>query len=1678
MSLPPTIKGRYEIKEVIGKGGMGVVYRAFDAVVRRDIALKTVLDIADAKSLELFQKEYEVLASISHPNIVEIFDLGALEEKGERIPYFVMPLLNGMTLDKLIRSSSHRLTAERAVAIVTQTCRGLQAAHERGLIHRDLKPSNIFVMEDDSARIIDFGVVHKSDALTTRGWKGTLQYMAPELIEMKPPSVRSDVFSLGVVAYEVLTQRRPFERASQHEILQALLHHIPPAASEINSAVSQSVSQVIHKAMAKQPYHRFSSARELAETLQRAFRGEPLELFDPARIQPRIQRAGKAYEQGDYQFADEILSELQAEGHIDPAITLLRGQLDQAIRQKRIHQLLDSARTRFEEEEYPLALQKVQQALELDPDNATAISLQREIEQRRTEGKIEDWFRLAREHIDNHAYAHAREALQNVLQLKPTESRARQMRAEVDRLEEEYLAIREEKEQLYEAAMEAWKSGEVSSALHRLERALDLDQRAPDSSVPERSATYQTFYKQVRSEYDAMNNSYAEARKHVSDRDFARAMAVCEEYLAKYPGNALFQALKFDVEEERRQELSSYIAEIDRQVDAEPDLGKRVNILKEALDRHPGEAHFERALRIMREKRDLVNSIVAKAQLHEERGEFTEALGQWEILQTIYSQYPGLSFEIERVLKRRDQQTRLEAKARAVAQIDRELHLGDFRRALDLLKRAKGEYPKDAELAELEKLARRGIRRTAEAERLFEQGQELCGQKRFEEGVETLRKAHQLDEANPSIRVALVETLVEQARSIVDKDWSAAAELTRQALALDPSHSQAKSLRTLALDRQREEFVDGCLGQARQLQTAGDLEGALRVVEQGLATHPRNARLGQLHATLGIAILESQRRQARRRDLEELGRLDREAEAVEDAAPAMRMSERLRTIVRKYPDDPEVSLIAKTIESRLSRVLSRPRQAPAKPVERPAAAPPPAGARMPAAAPPSEKPAAPPPPPAEATLVLRGTPLGPKLSAPEGTLPGAPPTGKPAAATPVPAPREAEKAAAKASHPTREPEVRGRAATEEGLRRVRWAWVGAAAVLVFLVAALLVWRSRGPESAAGTVPFVVRTSPEGATIRIDGKAYGTSDLQLEIPAGTHQLQALKEGYEPESVTVRVAASPEGPASVELKLQPLAQVVYLRTDFEIGRVKLDGEAVGDLQEGEFTLDNVAPGPHELEISGRQGGVSIAFEMTPGAVPRVTGPVKANEFRAVALGTLGTRAIVHCSFGPAPATVDGRPVGDVDAGGIVLENLTSGAHELMLGEGEAQRKLIIESGQAPTLTVSLTSDRDVGTLVVVAGEDDVRVLLDGREYRRGTRRGRLRIPNLAVREYSVQVSKAGFEAVPRQHAEIRRGEETRLQFTMVPLPTVAALTIQGAMPGTEVILDGNPLGAVQPDGSFSASNLEPGAHTIELRKEAYRLKQFTRQFRAGQSVQLTAAEVSLETTLGTLRLSVSPPESQVTFIRRGESRARPVNDSTLTLPEGSYIFSARAPNHSSRSAAVQIVASETRTLSLVLAEEKRGGMGDWEDPDGWTRNGNWYVRRGGNFTLFRTTPTAGRFVFTAALRRGRRLQWVLNQKDKKNYLLFQMDKTCFYRSQVRDGDSSGEFKVEHGLGSTGYYTMQIKVSADGIVHEAYDGKKWIVLDSWKGPELNLAEGRFGFLIPRSDEVAVSNFTFYPQ
>ena len=1334
---PRKLASRYEVREILGQGGMGLVYRAYDTVVRREVAVKTILDIPDPAALQLFYKECDVLASMSHPNIVEIFDIGEFEEEGKKKPYFVMPLLPGTTLEYFIRKASHRLTVERTIDIISQACRGLQAAHERGLVHRDLKPSNIFVMEDDSVKIIDFGVAHMADAHTTRAQKGTLLYMSPEQIELKALTPASDIFSLSVVCYEAMTGRNPFQRARADEVVDAILHQIPPLAGELNSTVSQPISRVLHKGMAKQSWHRFASAREFGETLNKALRNEPIEIFDPERTRPRLQRATKALEEGDYQFAGEILGELEAEGHMDNTIGSLRRQLDGAVRRKTLSQLLEAARARFEEEEDPLALQKLQEALQIEPDNATALALKSKIENRRSERQIDNWYRLARQHIDNHAYAHAREALQNVLQLRPNEARALQLLAEVDRQEQEYKKLRQEKEQLHRAAMDAWQKGDVSSALAKLGVVLELDRRAPDSINRESGATYQSFYNEVRSEHDAMNTAYVEARRSLAERNFAKAMAACQAYLAKYPNNAIFQALKYDIEEHRRQELSAFIASVDRQVEAEPDLEKRVNILREALDLHPGESHFERALRLVQDKRDLVNSIVARAHLREEQGSFGDALNDWEILRTIYSQYPGLTFEVERLQKRRDQQVRIESKTRLVEQVDACLHSSDYARALDLLKGAAAEFPNDAELTELEKLAQDGVKRKTEAQRLMTEGQELCSQQKPAEGIKLLREAYELDENNPLSRAVLANALVEQARVTLDGDWREAEKLAREGLDLNPGHPMAKTIRTLIVDKKRETFIEECVSQARKLQSAAHLAGALAKIEEGLCAYPRDPRLLQIQEIVQ-RDLQIQRRQARRHDLEELRTIESGIDAATDATSKQALGERVRTVADKYPNDGEVLSLANGLRRRLGLPeVSRKGVVESAQTE-------------------------------TATLTYHAPPTSLTQSLPAGAknVPVPPPARPPALG-----------AASAPKPPARAPKATMSSFDFKPLAKVAQRYtkaILASLAAIALVAAIVLFGRKShappvtvpttgtpPASTAAPAPVagpalpMLRLSSDSDTGRVtfdDQPPAKFRDGQWtldQIPAGEHRLKVdSPQGSASFNFASEAGALPAVKGSIvshgvlAVVVSSMADRLHLYSSDPSIKVSLDGQAGLDVPPDGLEFPSISTGSHQLKVTRGSDQYQYKLDIDAGAAPTLSAILESGQNGTLVVVTGQEKARVFLNGQLQPQLTQG--------GQLRILNLEPKDYVVRVSESGFQevpeQRIRIRKGEQGRLVFNLQPIPHFASLTIQGGVPGATVLIDQTPVGTVQPDGTLTVATVNPGDHMVELRKERFK--PRQ------------------------------------------------------------------------------------------------------------------------------------------------------------------------------------------------------------------------------------------------------------------------------------------------------------------------------------------
>ena len=269
----PTIGhiGRYALKHQLGEGGIGTVFAAHDPLLSRLIAVKTLhVEVAESERESfnaLFLNEARAAAGLSHPNIVTVFDAGISDDRA----YIAMELLKGRDLRQL-RQEGWRATPAQAALIVRRVADALGYAHSKGVVHRDVKPANIFMVGRTQPKVLDFGIAriaHQHEAHQTGDIAaGSPYYMAPEQARHEQVDRRADVFSLGVVLYELLTDLKPFRGNTLDEIMTAVLRHDPPLANTVDPTVPEALAQITAKALAKNPEHRYRSARAFSRELR------------------------------------------------------------------------------------------------------------------------------------------------------------------------------------------------------------------------------------------------------------------------------------------------------------------------------------------------------------------------------------------------------------------------------------------------------------------------------------------------------------------------------------------------------------------------------------------------------------------------------------------------------------------------------------------------------------------------------------------------------------------------------------------------------------------------------------------------------------------------------------------------------------------------------------------------------------------------------------------------------------------------------------------------------------------------------------------------------------------------------------------------------------------------------------------------------------------------------------------------------------------------------------------------------------------------------------------------------------------------------------------------------------------------------------------------------------------
>jgi serine/threonine-protein kinase len=619
--------GRYEIIGELGRGGMGVVYRGEDKLIGREVAIKTLTEATP----ELRERFYVEARSgiLNHPNIVTIYELG--EHEGN--PFIAMEFLPGEPLEKTLRERG-RLPLLESLSIVEQICAGLGFAHSHGLVHRDIKPANVIVLPDGRVKIVDFGIARLVDRNTrltkTDAVMGTFHYIAPERLKGEASDGRADIWSTGIMLYEMLSGELPF-RGKDVSTLYRVIHEPYVPVSQLVEGAPEALSAVLDKALAKEVVDRYATAEEMAFDL-RALSDD----LKRDRLHELLDTARRLHAESQFAHARVILLDAQRIDPANPTARMLmqqvQEQLSQLQRGEQLRQLLEQAGEALTARRFDDAIALYSQAAKLDSDNAHSVA-----------ERLEE---------------------------------AQAQKAQVLRMRS-----------LWEQASEARRLGDLTAAQNLIEQALEIDEKSTDL----RNA-HSIVLREIRNREQSMQveSLLRVAREEYNARNYTEAIARLQEAAEINPTHSEVQQLLFSVtarqtEERKRILLEKIVVEIQESLSGE-DFERAQDRVNRALNTLPSEPALLRLKMEIEQKmrenetRQLVRSAVLRAQgLLEEP---TQALA---IIDEALRQAPGdenlLEFRkrLEAHLSHARQE---EQRARQLKQAHEDLTLGRYEEAI------------------------------------------------------------------------------------------------------------------------------------------------------------------------------------------------------------------------------------------------------------------------------------------------------------------------------------------------------------------------------------------------------------------------------------------------------------------------------------------------------------------------------------------------------------------------------------------------------------------------------------------------------------------------------------------------------------------------------------------------------------------------------------------------------------------------------------------------------------------------------------------------------------------------------------------------------------------------------------------------------------------------------------
>ena len=812
--------GKYEILRILGRGGMGEVLLAQDDVLSRKVAIKRPLKSSGEEGLARFEREARIAAALKHPNIPAVYDKGLFED----LPYLAMEFVEGDALDKII-ASNQPIELITKLRIIEQVCLGLNYAHELRIVHRDIKPANIIVQPDGVAKIIDFGIAKEADSTKTNLTAtsqviGSLHYIAPERFKGMKVDGRSDLFSVGVMLFKFLTGTEPFTGGEATASYKILNEAHTPLSSYLRN-YPPALDEVVTKSLAKNPEDRFQTGEDFADALH---------------------------------------------------------DITEGLKKSRIGELFGDAERLASESRFAPALELLDEARRLDPDNTQVRKLQRLVRERVREvekgQRFQDHVIRAEEALAAGRYDEAIAGFNEALQIDANSTDVHQkLKWTEDRKRRNELAARA----LAEA--EAIKArGDITGALRVVSVAAQED---PENKKLQAAVEALTRQVQAEANRSRMTEFLSTARRQLAARDFAAADAALQQAEAIDSSNADVDELRNELnrtrdQEQRRAALEQIQARIADFLHKEQ-YDQATDLINRAIEKLPNEPVLHRLqVEVETESRKYHTRKLVDSTITQCRELFTNSpMEALSVLQEAMTRAPGDERLIayERALRKDLETVRTEKILSSTMANARELiNSSDYAKAISVLESFQVEYGKNPDADNLLNFARSEqtrIERAATVEHCSTQGRALLEEARYDEAIRILEQGvEQTGDASLTL-------LLEQVR--------------------EKQNALSRKIEALQI-------------RVENLRQQGDYEGAVQLLQEQITATPGRTRLQEQ-----LKALQAERTQkhATVRAITSA----REAAGTEDFTAAL---ESLQAVAGAYGQSPELEAATREIESRRS----------------------------------------------------------------------------------------------------------------------------------------------------------------------------------------------------------------------------------------------------------------------------------------------------------------------------------------------------------------------------------------------------------------------------------------------------------------------------------------------------------------------------------------------------------------------------------------------------------------------------------------------------------------------------------------------------------------------------------------------------------------------------------------